>query len=242
MTAREEAPLLTEDARMSMRDSLAALAMLAEPGARPQIVRSGETSLEGMVRELLRPALAEWLDKNLPRHGRTAGRCRNRADRRQAGLSPLGRLHGTTIAMARPDPALLDPARYPYSCSIETRYRDLDSNLHVNNGAMASLLEEGRVRFHRASRLQQPFRRPGRHGRWSPAFRSNTSARATTPNRSIAMSAFSRIGTSSYDLAQLITQDGGVVVFCPLDTGHRSVRAGPTRFPMIAAPSSKHGW
>ena len=32
----------------------------------PQIVRSGETSLEGMVRELLRPALAEWLDKNLP--------------------------------------------------------------------------------------------------------------------------------------------------------------------------------
>ena len=49
-----------------MRDSLAALAMLAEPGAPPQIVRSGETSLEGLTRELLRPVLAEWLDKNLP--------------------------------------------------------------------------------------------------------------------------------------------------------------------------------
>ena len=49
-----------------MRDSLTALAMLAEPGAAPQIVRSGETSLEGMARELLRPALSEWLDKNLP--------------------------------------------------------------------------------------------------------------------------------------------------------------------------------
>ena len=60
------APLVTEDARMSMQDSLTALAMLSEPGARPQIVRSGETSLEGMVRELLRPALAEWLEKNLP--------------------------------------------------------------------------------------------------------------------------------------------------------------------------------
>lgn len=60
------APLVTEDARSSMRDSLAALAMLAEPGAQPQIVRSGETSLEGLTRELLRPALAEWLDKNLP--------------------------------------------------------------------------------------------------------------------------------------------------------------------------------
>lgn len=65
-TAREEAPLVTEDARMSMQDSLTALSMLAEPGARPQIVRSGETSLEGMVRELLRPALAEWLEANLP--------------------------------------------------------------------------------------------------------------------------------------------------------------------------------
>jgi cell pole-organizing protein PopZ len=40
--------------------------MLAEPGVAPQIVRSGETSLEGLTRELLRPALAEWLDKNLP--------------------------------------------------------------------------------------------------------------------------------------------------------------------------------
>ncbi len=61
-----EGPLLSESSRYSMRESLAALAMLAEPGAPPQIVRSGETSLEGMVRELLRPALAEWLDKHLP--------------------------------------------------------------------------------------------------------------------------------------------------------------------------------
>lgn len=64
--APEEAPLLDEQARSSMRDSLAALAMLAEPGARPQIVRAGETSLESLVREMLRPALAEWLDRNLP--------------------------------------------------------------------------------------------------------------------------------------------------------------------------------
>ena len=61
-----DAPLMTEAARDSMRDNLAALAMLAEPGAKPQIVRSGETSLEGMVREMLRPMLADWLDTNLP--------------------------------------------------------------------------------------------------------------------------------------------------------------------------------
>ena len=58
--------LLSEAARNSMRDNLATLALLSEPGASPQIVRSGETSLEGMVREMLRPMLAEWLDTNLP--------------------------------------------------------------------------------------------------------------------------------------------------------------------------------
>lgn len=61
-----DAPLIKPDVASSMRESLAALAMLAEPPAAPQIVRSGETSLEGLVRDLLRPALAEWLDSNLP--------------------------------------------------------------------------------------------------------------------------------------------------------------------------------
>lgn len=62
----DEPALVKPEARNSMRESLAALAMLSEPGAPPQIVRSGETSLESLARELLRPALAEWLEKNLP--------------------------------------------------------------------------------------------------------------------------------------------------------------------------------
>lgn len=62
----DDTPLLTDSARDAMRENLAALAMLAEPGVPPQIVRSGETSLEGLTRDLLRPMLAEWLDKNLP--------------------------------------------------------------------------------------------------------------------------------------------------------------------------------
>ena len=61
-----EPPLVTGAARDSMRENLAALAMLAEPGVPPQIVRSGETSLEGLTRDLLRPVLSEWLDRNLP--------------------------------------------------------------------------------------------------------------------------------------------------------------------------------
>ena len=62
----EDGPLLEERVQAGISESLAALAMLSQPGARPQIVRSGETSIESLVRELLRPALAEWLDKNLP--------------------------------------------------------------------------------------------------------------------------------------------------------------------------------
>ncbi len=61
-----DAPLVTAAARDSMRENLAALAMLAEPGVPPQIVRSGETSLEGLTRDLLRPMLADWLDRHLP--------------------------------------------------------------------------------------------------------------------------------------------------------------------------------
>lgn len=62
----EDEPLIAEEVRGAMQENLAALAMLSEPGAKPQIVRSGETSLEGLTRELLRPMLAEWLDRNLP--------------------------------------------------------------------------------------------------------------------------------------------------------------------------------
>ncbi|MDP9057352.1 MAG: DUF2497 domain-containing protein [Pseudomonadota bacterium] len=62
----ETTPLVTPQSRDAMRESLAALAMMATAPASPQTVRSGETSLEEMARELLRPALAAWLDQHLP--------------------------------------------------------------------------------------------------------------------------------------------------------------------------------
>ena len=62
----EDDALTRGDTREAMRQNFAALAMLAQPGRQPQIVRQGETSLEGLTRELLRPMLAQWLDENLP--------------------------------------------------------------------------------------------------------------------------------------------------------------------------------
>ena len=58
--------LLDDQKAQSLRHSFSALQTLAEPGVAPQIVRSGETSLEGLTRDLLRPMLKEWLDTNLP--------------------------------------------------------------------------------------------------------------------------------------------------------------------------------
>ena len=49
--------------------------------------------------------------------------------------------------MPKPDPALLDPARYPFQLDIPTRFGDLDMNQHINNAAMAGLFEDARVRF-----------------------------------------------------------------------------------------------
>jgi acyl-CoA thioester hydrolase len=114
--------------------------------------------------------------------------------------------------MPKPDPALLDSARYPFHCEIETRYRDLDSNLHINNGVFASLLEEGRVRYHRVSQFGSVSADP-----------ELTAMVASVSIEYLGQSHFpeplemhvgaSRIGRTSYDLSQLVTQSGKVVAF-----------------------------
>lgn len=61
-----EAELLDTEKAQSLRQSFSVLQTLSEPGVAPQIVRSGETSLEGLTRELMKPMLKEWLDTHLP--------------------------------------------------------------------------------------------------------------------------------------------------------------------------------
>lgn len=112
--------------------------------------------------------------------------------------------------MPKPDPALLDPARYPFRCSIETRFGDIDVNQHINNVALVGLLEEGRVRFHRAS---------GYHA----ALGGMTSMVASMQIEFLGQSYFPaplemhvaplRLGNTSYTLNQLVTQDGRIVTY-----------------------------
>jgi acyl-CoA thioester hydrolase len=114
--------------------------------------------------------------------------------------------------MPKPDPALLDPARYPFRCDIETRYRDLDSNLHINNGVMASLLEEGRVRFHRASDFGGVSAELGITG-MVVSVAIEYLGQSHFPEPLEVYVGASKIGNTSYELCQLVMQGDERVVF-----------------------------
>ena len=112
--------------------------------------------------------------------------------------------------MPRPDPALLDPAHYPHACTIEPRFGDLDVNMHVNNVAMAGFLEDGRVRFHRASGY-----RDGLEGLSSmiASLAIEYLGQVHYPDPVELRSAIETIGRTSHALVQLVMQNGRPAVF-----------------------------
>lgn len=112
--------------------------------------------------------------------------------------------------MPKPDPALLDPTRYPFSCRIEPRFGDLDVNMHINNVAMAGFLEDGRVRFHRASRYRE-----GLVGLSSMIVSIGIEylGEAHYPDALTVHNAVEHVGRTSHGLIQLVTQDNRIVAF-----------------------------
>jgi acyl-CoA thioester hydrolase len=112
--------------------------------------------------------------------------------------------------MAKPDAALLNPARYPFTCTIETRFGDLDVNKHINNVAMAGMVEEGRVRFHHASGFVA-----GLEGRAAMVASLSIEflGQAYHPAPITVHAGAARIGRTSYALDLLLMQEGRVVVF-----------------------------
>ena len=77
--ATDDAPLTTEAACDAMRQNFAALAMLAEPGAQPRIVRSGSRDAAPDAQLMARRQSA--------RHGREDGAFRNQQDRGQTRIA-----------------------------------------------------------------------------------------------------------------------------------------------------------
>ena len=66
--AADDSPLVSDSSVAAARDSLNALsqaAALTRPAPKPDMAVGG-SSLDAMVRDMIRPMLKEWLDANLP--------------------------------------------------------------------------------------------------------------------------------------------------------------------------------
>lgn len=112
--------------------------------------------------------------------------------------------------MAKPDPALLDTARYPFTCTIEPRFGDLDVNMHVNNVAMAGVLEDARVRFSRTTNYRSMM--PGTTTMVASIAIEYVGEAGYPEPLSIAC-ALEHIGRTSQRIVQVVTQGGKPLVF-----------------------------
>ena len=112
--------------------------------------------------------------------------------------------------MAKPDPAALAPARYPFHCAMATRFGDLDTNMHLNNVAMLGILEDARVRFHHASGY---YGAVGKMTTMVASVAIEYLGQAYYPPPLDVHIGIASLGRSSYVLHQLGLQEGRAVSF-----------------------------
>ncbi len=125
------------------------------------------------------------------------------------------------------DPRRRDPAAYPASQTLETRFGDMDVNGHLNNVAFARLFEETRVRFNRAGALVA-----GRPSSFVVAHVAiDYLAEGNYPAPVTVGYAIARIGSSSFTVAMAAFQDGNCIALCDSVLVHRDPATGPTLLP-----------
>lgn len=112
--------------------------------------------------------------------------------------------------MAKIDPALLRPERYPFQHVITTRFADVDPNRHINNVALAAAFEDGRYRFDVSRRFHE----------WMEGYRVMIAANhidyvgeAHYPAPLDLHVGTLAIGRTSWQLACLATQEGRPCAF-----------------------------
>lgn len=112
--------------------------------------------------------------------------------------------------MARPDPALLDLARYPFSHQITTRFADIDPNQHLNNVALAAMMEDARVRFNLV--LGSAVKIGGRQAMIASVAMEYLS-QGHFPDPVTVHCAIERVGNSSWTVIQVLAQNDRPVAF-----------------------------
>lgn len=105
-----------------------------------------------------------------------------------------------------------DPAVYPHSFLMQTRYRDEDGLHHINNIAVAAYYDETRARFSRAI-----FTQAGLMDRVrivTADSRVTYLGEVFHPDEVEIRSGILRIGTASYEIGQAMFQKGRCVGVC----------------------------
>ena len=114
--------------------------------------------------------------------------------------------------MAGPPKDRLDPASYPISIEVQTRFGDMDALRHLNNVALASIYDDARVRFGATVDLTGARERGHRIvvGEVTICYLSE----GQYPEPLTVTAGVSRIGASSYTLAQALFQGGRCIGTC----------------------------
>lgn len=112
--------------------------------------------------------------------------------------------------MARPDAALLDPARYPFAHQITTRFADIDPNQHLNNVALAAMMEDARVRFNLALGSATKI---GERRAMVASVAMDYLSQGHFPDPVTVHCGVERTGNSSWTVVQLLIQSGRPVAF-----------------------------
>ncbi|MBW3558944.1 MAG: thioesterase family protein [Proteobacteria bacterium] len=112
----------------------------------------------------------------------------------------------------KPDPARLNLDAYPFTVEVPTRFADVDPLRHLNNVRLAEIYEEGRVRLHLAMAVE------GAREKGSRTVIAQLTVRYLAegfyPATLLAGGGVSRIGGSSYEIAQGLFQDGRCIGTC----------------------------
>ncbi|MGH3152174.1 MAG: acyl-CoA thioesterase [Streptosporangiaceae bacterium] len=108
--------------------------------------------------------------------------------------------------------ARLDGGNYPLRFGYRSLFSDMDANRHLNNGTLGRLLEEGRADLHHSV-----FKRPA--GAGTPSGSTLLLVTITIeflregryPGSVEVATGVTRVGTSSFGLAQAAFQDGACI-------------------------------
>ena len=140
--------------------------------------------------------------------------------------------------MPKPESWRLNPASYPVTIELQTRFQDMDINGHLNNVAFAALFESGRVLLNRDVRPLDE--RPANERTMVAAVEINYLAEGNFPDPVRIATGIGRLGTSSWTIVQAMFQNGRCIATCDTVVVCRTDgQAKPLRPEMVAELEEK---